>query len=151
MELTSKLADVALANAARGEQWLEAHLSPAERDGLQRQGFVHTRALPSGTRAANLRFRDAQGRQRCRYIGTDPQLIADVAAAIERRRRSVRLRRELELAAQQTARELRALVKEFAATLPNDDWTQHGWGFRRRPDPRPSATTSTSPRLRLKT
>ena len=55
-------------------QWLDAHVGVADLDCLARQGSVAWTALPSGAVAYKLRYRDAEGRQRVRYLGVNETL-----------------------------------------------------------------------------
>lgn len=130
MPLTSTNSSHLADSGTTGDRWLQSRLTEAERDGLLNQGFVSTRLLKSGVRAATLRFRDSSGRQRCKYIGTDVRLIEEVARAVDQRRRVKRCKRELDLEAQRIKRQLRALIKQFAVLVQEEGWTRHGWAFR---------------------
>ena len=95
-------------------------LSPDDLASLGRQGSVcrETRG-PGGIRFFKLRFRVA-GRQRVKYLGSDPTVADQVAQELELLQREVRLRRQLARAlknARQAERDVRRSAAGVLATL----------------------------------
>ena len=88
-------------------------LSEADFTALQRQGFVSTERLPSGSPCHKLRFRGDDGKQHVRYIGIDEEAKAKVEQELEELQADRRLDREL----LRLTRDARALLREVKRRL----------------------------------
>ena len=117
---------------AIGERWIRSRLTPLEACRLSTQGFVSCHQLPSGSRCAKLRFRDASGRQIVRYLGVDPKLVEGIACALIRRQRGMRRRRSARGLARRGRRQWSNLRKRVAPSLERQGIRFHGLAARRR-------------------
>jgi POTRA domain TamA domain 1 len=105
-------------------------LTPADVDALRRHGFVAGERRRSGAMSYKLRWR-ILGRQRVRYLGSDPEIAAAVTAALATLQTPDRAGRELDRSLSRTRAELRKLRARSAAALNAIGYYWHGFSIRR--------------------
>lgn len=109
---------------------ISRRLSPADHDSLARQGWVSEQIRPSGATTYKLRWR-IEGRQRVRYLGSDPAVAAHVRAVLIDMRCARRTERALAQLLRQARFQLAAIKRQLAPDLETIGYAYHGYTARR--------------------
>jgi len=99
-------------------------------ESLKRQGFVARETRGSGRPYFKLRFR-SRGKQVVRYLGSDVERAARVAAELQELQTSRRLDLELSRVIAEAARMLRVTKSTSRTALVEQGFTFHGYDIRR--------------------
>lgn len=112
-------------------------LGDLELAALSRQGFVSPEQRgPHRAVTHKLRYR-IQGRQRTRYLGSDPGFLEQIRRELTELQRPVRRARNLQKAVREAWRGLRQAKSTLAPLLEAEGWSYHGLTIRRRRTPAP--------------
>ena len=113
-------------------------LTAAEITAIKRQGFVSAESRGPKCTVYKLRFRVA-GRQRVKYVGTDPLVADAVREELQRLQKSKHTQRNLQALIGQANRLLRESKSELLTDAKQAGYHFHGQSLRR---PRRPASTS---------
>jgi hypothetical protein len=114
------------------EAWaaLAHRLGPEDRDSLARQGWISEQVRSSGARTFKLRWR-VEGRQRVRYLGSDPAFAAHVRAILIDMQCARRTERQFAELLGQARRQLAHVKRQLAPELAARGYAYHGYTARR--------------------
>lgn len=106
-------------------------LTPEDYRTLRRQGSVCSEGR-RGTIYYKLRFRTADGRQRVRYLGSDPAVAESIRCELRQLQTYRRCRTELSRRHREARMLLRQVKRNLAEVIATGGFYCHGFAIRRR-------------------
>lgn len=108
-------------------------LTPDDYRDLRRQGSVCSEGR-RGTIYFKLRFRTADGRQRVRYLGSDPVVAESIRRELRQLQTHRRCRTELSRRHREARKLLQQVKRNLAEVIATQGFNFHGFAIRRRSD-----------------